>query len=168
MALFFRAMALYYFSGTNACSQASQCSHIKTKVTRRLKAVRVILLTGISTETDQGTYFWRFKNFFKFTVRFENRTGSADQRHYNKTCPVKGSQDESKALPFPEEGSQSSEEERQLKNKNQTPKTVGTAGAADLTPRFNGCVFRARTPPLHPAGHGARSPGGGLRRPRVS
>lgn len=58
-------MVLYSFSGTKACSQISQCSHTKTKVTRRLKAISVILLTGISTESRSGYTFLKVQKLFQ-------------------------------------------------------------------------------------------------------
>lgn len=48
-----------------ACSQIPQCSLTKTKVTKRLKAISVILLTGISTESRSGYTFSKVQKLFQ-------------------------------------------------------------------------------------------------------
>lgn len=60
--LVFWAMVLHYFSGTNACSKIIQCSQTKTEVTKRLKAISVILLAAISTGSRSRCVLCKVQN----------------------------------------------------------------------------------------------------------
>lgn len=96
-------MVLDYFSGTKACSQIPQCSHTKTKVTRRLKAISVILLTGIRSESRSGYTLFKFKTLFQVQKDLKTEqempiTGTKKGHGF-----LKGSQEEDREFLFPKE-----------------------------------------------------------------
>lgn len=71
---FSSAVVFYYFSGTTAYPQRPQGSGSKAKVTKRLQAISLILLTGMRTKKGwgeaKGTTF-EIQKLFQVLVRFE-------------------------------------------------------------------------------------------------